>query len=63
MEKENKTSPHFESKCEVCVWYSGDHECPAFMGKIPSKIWKGTHSVVEDNQVMEITFEQKGTIL
>jgi hypothetical protein len=56
-------NPHFESKCEHCLWYLGNKRCAAFGGKIPDKIWNGTHDNILSSQKVKIKYEPKGVLL
>ncbi len=52
-----------ESKCENCIWYLGDHQCPAFSDKIPKIIWNGTHDTILKEQVAKVKYQSNGPIL
>lgn len=52
-----------QSLCELCHWYNGDKECPAFETKIPEPVWRGRHSKVLIGQLIDITYSEKGKAL
>lgn len=60
MEKEQLTHPETpKHKCETCIHYLQDRECPAFYEKIPSDIWnnKAEHDKVRVNQLLPIVYK------
>lgn len=52
-----------ESKCENCIFYLGDRQCPAFEGKIPNVIWNGEHKTVLKEQVAKVKYQENGPML
>lgn len=53
-----------ESNCEICTWYLGNRECPAFEDlKIPDEVWNGTHDKEVKGQEKGILFVKKGELL
>lgn len=55
--------PNIQSKCELCRWYLGDRQCPAFEDIIPAEIWAGSHDYALDNQVVDLTYNEIGAAL
>ena len=52
-----------ESKCENCIWYLGNHKCPAFSGDIPKIVWRGTHDTILKEQVAQVKYQENGPLL
>lgn len=60
MEKEATTYPiPPKHKCETCIHYLKNQECPAFWDKIPEDIWenKVEHDKVLDDQLLPLMYE------
>ena len=55
--------PHIDSRCENCLWYLGNKECPAFREKIPEEIWNGLHDKVLKDQEQNLVFEENGPLI
>ena len=51
------------SFCENCRWYLGNHECAAFVEKIPKNIWNGQHKTVLEGQITDFIYEKAGDII
>ena len=51
-----------KSKCETCMNYLEDKECPVFWGKIPNDIWSGRtgHNKVRKGQFLGFIYEKSG---
>jgi len=59
MMREQLTYPETpKHKCETCIHYLQDRECPAFYEKIPSDIWnnKAEHDKVREGQLLPINY-------
>ena len=61
--KKIETLPCIESQCENCLWYLGNHECAAFHGKIPDKVWNSLHDKVVEGQAEDLVFEENGSMI
>jgi len=60
MAREQLTYPEIpKHKCETCIHYLQDQECPAFYEKIPSDIWENNaeHDKVRANQLLSVVYK------